>query len=85
MGKAPSRALVTAAVAAVGAYAARESGQHRRQERDAKKVQLVLIALEPFIANLPEDSRDDNRAEAANPSSSSRRRRAKLSPRSRVG
>lgn len=60
-----SRLGVTAAVAGVGAYAARESSQHRKQERAAKKVQLVLIALEPFIANLPETTQFEIRAEAA--------------------
>jgi len=60
-----SRLGVTAAVAGVGVYAARESSQHRKQERAARKVQLVLIALEPFIANLPEDKQVEIRAEAA--------------------
>lgn len=60
-----SRLGVTAAVAGVGAYAARESSQHRKQERDAKKVQLVLTALEPFIANLPVDTQNAIRADAA--------------------
>lgn len=60
-----SRLGVTAAVAGVGAYAARESSQHRKQEREAKKVQLVLTALEPFIANLPAKTQDEIRAEAA--------------------
>jgi hypothetical protein len=60
-----SRLGVTAAVAGVGAYAARESSQHRKQERQAKKIQLVLIALEPFIANLPPTTQDEIRAEAA--------------------
>lgn len=60
-----ARLGVTAAVAGVGAYAARESSQHRRQERQAKQVQLVLAALEPFIANLPEDEQNEIRAESA--------------------
>lgn len=60
-----SRLGVTAAVAGVGAYAARESSQHRKQEREAKKVQLVLTALEPFIANLPPETQDEIRADAA--------------------
>jgi hypothetical protein len=59
-----SRLGVTAAVAGVGLYAARESSQHRR-ERAAKKVPLVLIALEPSIANLPESKQVEIRAEAA--------------------
>lgn len=38
--------------AAVGYFLQRESAQHRKQEREAKQVQLTLTALEPFIANL---------------------------------
>lgn len=60
-----ARLGVTAAVAGVGAYAARESAQHRRQERQAKQVQLVLTALEPFIVNLPEDEQNEIRGESA--------------------
>ena len=60
-----ARLGVTAAVAGVGAYAARESSQHRRHERQAKQVQLVLTALEPFIANLPERDQNAIRSESA--------------------
>ncbi|MFJ4108313.1 hypothetical protein [Oerskovia enterophila] len=60
-----ARLGVTAAVAGVGAYAARESSQHRREERRAKQVQLALTALEPFIANLPDTEQKDIRAAAA--------------------
>ncbi|MBT0995466.1 hypothetical protein KIN34_14360 [Cellulomonas sp. DKR-3] len=60
-----ARLGVTAAVAGVGLYAARESSQHRRQERRAKQVQLVLTALEPFIANLDAEEQDKLRIAAA--------------------
>ncbi|MBD8059015.1 hypothetical protein IC607_08545 [Cellulomonas sp. JH27-2] len=60
-----ARLGVTAAVAGVGAYAARESSQHRKEARRAKLVQLVLTALEPFLANLPAEMQDEIRAEAA--------------------
>lgn len=60
-----ARLGVTAAVAGVGAYAARESSQHRREERRAKQVQLVLTALEPFIANLPDEEQKKIRAASA--------------------
>lgn len=44
--------------AAVGYFLQRESAQHRKQEREAKQVQLTLTALEPFIANLsPQEQR----------------------------
>lgn len=60
-----ARLGVTAAVAGVGAYAARESSQHRREERRAKQVQLVLTALEPFIANLPPEEQKKIRTASA--------------------
>lgn len=60
-----ARLGVTAAVAGVGAYAARESSQHRREERRSKQVQLVLTALEPFIANLPKDEQNRVRTASA--------------------
>lgn len=60
-----ARLGVTAAVAGVGAYAARESSQHRREERRAKQVQLVLTALEPFIANLPAEEQKKIRSASA--------------------
>lgn len=55
----------TAATAGAGLYAARESGQHRREERSARRVQLVLTALDPFIANMdPEVQRELRKATA---------------------
>lgn len=60
-----ARLGVTAAVAGVGLYAARESSQHRRQERRAKQVQLVLTALEPFIANLGVEEQTKLRVQSA--------------------
>lgn len=60
-----ARIGVTAAVAGVGLYAARESSQHRRQERRSKQVQLVLTALEPFIANLDVEEQDRIRVQSA--------------------
>lgn len=60
-----ARLGVTAAVAGVGLYVARESSQHRRQERRAKQVQLVLTALEPFIANLAPDEQNKLRVASA--------------------
>jgi hypothetical protein len=63
--QAVSRLSITAAVAGVGLYAARESSQHRAQERRARRVELVLTALNPFIANLEEERAQNIRDEAA--------------------
>lgn len=60
-----ARLGVTAAIAVAGLYAARESSQHRRQERRAKQIELVLTALEPFIANLPEEDQNSVRIASA--------------------
>ena len=54
-----------AGAAAVGWFLARESGQHRAQERRARQVQLTLTALEPFIANLPVEDQQSIRADTA--------------------
>lgn len=51
--------------AAVGYVLIRESGQHRKEERSARQVQLTLTALEPFIANLPEPQKERIRVETA--------------------
>lgn len=51
--------------AAVGYVLIRESGQHRREERTARQVQLTLTALEPFIANLPEEQKERIRVDTA--------------------
>jgi hypothetical protein len=60
-----ARLGVTAAVAGVGLYTARESSQHRKEERRAKEVQLVLTALEPFIANMTLEDQNQLRVASA--------------------
>jgi hypothetical protein len=60
-----SRLGITAAVAGVGLYAARESSQHREQERRARRAELVLTALDPFIVNLEPERAHKIRDEAA--------------------
>lgn len=54
-----------AGAAAVGYFLARESGQHRREERRARQVQLTLTALEPFIVNLPVNQQETIRFDTA--------------------
>lgn len=51
--------------AAVGYVLIRESGQHRKEERTARQVQLTLTALEPFIAKLPPKQQERIRVETA--------------------
>ncbi|MGW6404224.1 hypothetical protein [Streptomyces sp. NPDC055134] len=53
------------ALLAGGLYMAKESSQHRLEERRAKSVQLDLAALDPFIVNLPPDQREAIKAAAA--------------------
>ena len=50
---------------ALGSYAARESSQHRHEERQAKATQLDLAALDPFIVGLPESQQKEIKYEAA--------------------
>lgn len=50
---------------AVGYVLIRESGQHRKEERKSRQVQLTLTALEPFIARLPPDEKKLVRLETA--------------------
>lgn len=52
-------------VAAVATFLALESRQHRKQERDARRVQLTLTALEPFIARLTADQQQQIRLDTA--------------------
>jgi hypothetical protein len=47
----------SAGLLALGYYAGKESKSHREAERTAKSIQLDLAALEPFIANMPEDQK----------------------------
>ncbi|MDD2859106.1 MAG: hypothetical protein PHU75_10585 [Candidatus Nanopelagicales bacterium] len=47
----------SAGLLALGYYAGKESKSHREAERTAKSIQLDLAALEPFIANMPEDEK----------------------------
>ncbi|WP_181276456.1 hypothetical protein [Brevibacterium oceani] len=51
--------------AAVGAFCARESGQHRKQERAARENELILTAVHPFIVHLPEEMQEAIQMETA--------------------
>lgn len=52
-------------VAGIGLFFASESKQHRKEERKARGTELTLVALEPFIANLPEKQQAVIRYETA--------------------
>lgn len=50
----------------IAGYIATQSGHHRMREERARRRQLDLVALPPFIAALPEDQKEDITREAAN-------------------
>jgi hypothetical protein len=49
----------------IAGYIANQSGHHRTREEKARRRQLDLVALPPFIAALPEDQKEDITREAA--------------------
>ncbi|GAC1439396.1 MAG: hypothetical protein NVSMB55_00710 [Mycobacteriales bacterium] len=53
------------ALLAVAGYAGRQASEHKGQERDAKRTQLDINAVEPFLTRLPEEKQDDLRANVA--------------------
>ncbi|PIJ00772.1 hypothetical protein BMH31_08035 [Leucobacter sp. OLIS6] len=55
----------TLLAAGAGAWASRESGLHRKEQRKAKQIQLALAALEPFVANMHEDHQEELRVDTA--------------------
>lgn len=59
------RAVGAIALIGGGLYLARESANHRRQEVLAKSKQLDLKAIDPFMANLPGELRNDIKSLAA--------------------
>jgi len=59
------RALVSVPVFALFAYAVRESGRHRDNERTARRAALELAAIDPFLAGLEPDEQRKIKAELA--------------------
>lgn len=51
------RAVILLPVAFVAAYAARQSGRHRRNEVRSRSVALELLALDPYLELLPDELR----------------------------
>lgn len=64
-GEVVTRLGMTAVVLAGALYAAKEAGQHRKEERQAKARELVLTTMDPFLVNIHEDVRELIRSEAA--------------------
>ncbi len=56
-----AKATTTLALVVLAAYAARQSGQHRHREEDARRLELQLVAFEPFIRSLDEDEQKEAR------------------------
>lgn len=57
--------FLSAPFAAIAAYAGRQSGSHRRAERDARHRELQLAALEPFLEPLESEQKAAVRASFA--------------------
>jgi hypothetical protein len=56
---------VSALTLAIATYMGREASGHRKEARDAKRTQLDLNALEPFLANMDEKTAHDLREQFA--------------------
>lgn len=56
---------VSALTVAIATYMGREAAGHRKDARDAKRMQLDLNALEPFLANMQEDTAQNLREQFA--------------------
>lgn len=59
------RLLVVVPLAALSAYAGAQSGRHRRTEREARKLELELAAIDPYLSLFPESERNAIKAELA--------------------
>lgn len=55
------KGLASLAILGAAAYAGSESGGHRAEARDAKRIQLDLNALEPAIARMDDDAQAELR------------------------
>jgi len=56
-----AKVTATLTAAAIAAYAGRQSGRHREREEGAKRLELQLVAIGPFIRELGEDEQRDVR------------------------
>lgn len=54
-----AKLLISGPLIALAGYAANQSGKHRRAERESRKVDLDLAALELYLALFPPEKRDE--------------------------
>lgn len=59
------RLVVTIPVFALVALAAQQSGRHRENERRARRLELELAAIDPYLALLDEEQRKEIKAQVA--------------------
>jgi hypothetical protein len=60
-----TRLVISLSFAGLAAYCGRQSAEHRREERTARARQIQLAALNPYLANMPEDERVKLKSELA--------------------
>jgi hypothetical protein len=60
-----SKLAIVAATGGVGAYAVRQSTEHRRSQRMNEHVALQLAAIKPYVSYLQQPQRDELLAEIA--------------------
>jgi hypothetical protein len=59
------KSTASAAILGAAGFMGREASGHRREARDAKRMQLDLNAMEPFLANLSPEHAEDLRGDIA--------------------
>jgi len=52
-----ARSTVSLATLGLAGYSAAQSSRHRQREESAKQLELVLLAFDPFVQDLPEEAR----------------------------
>jgi hypothetical protein len=60
-----TRLVLSLSFAGLAAYCGRQSAEHRDVERDARRRQLQLAALNPYLANMPADQSTQLKGELA--------------------
>lgn len=60
-----ARTLVTSTFGILAAYAARQASKHDDKERYNRKMELEMASIDPFLAGLPEESKQQVKADLA--------------------
>lgn len=60
-----ARALVTSTFGILAAFSARQASKHDDKERYNRKMELEMASIDPFLAGLPEDIKNQVKAELA--------------------